>query len=52
VIDFCTISHNNPNSTGRRDGGGIGLEVSISDRTSRSLRTEDLLDSLIPYLRD
>ncbi len=51
TVEDCVISHNGPNTSGRRDGGGIALEVSIPDKVSRDLRISDILDGIIDYLR-
>lgn len=51
VIDSSTLHDNAPNATGRRDGGGIGIEVSVPDGLTRSMTVGDLLDSFIAFLK-
>ncbi|MCI0632161.1 MAG: right-handed parallel beta-helix repeat-containing protein, partial [Phycisphaerales bacterium] len=51
VIDSSHLHDNAPNATGRRDGGGIGIEVSVPDGLTRSMTVGDLLDSFITFLK-
>lgn len=52
VIEECKIDSNNHNTSGRRDGGGIALEISIPDKTGRTLDQQWLLNQTFDFIEN
>jgi hypothetical protein len=52
TIENCVIADNQYGPNGRRDGGGIAIEVALPEKLSRSLTTKILVDDFGHWLDD